>query len=384
MGEKSLKSPDGHRLIVGVMSGTSADGIDVAVCRVGQARQGWGELVWHQGVPYSAEVRNWIHEVRRLGACTLGELGEWTRRITLEHAGAVRMALAGSGVELGEGDAVADHGQTLFHAPPVTMQVLDPALLAWEVGARVVSDFRRADCAAGGQGAPLVPYADWRLFRSEESTRALVNLGGIANVTILPKDGGIEKLVAFDTGPANCLSDYICRTLESMGQGFDAGGKLAAQGRVDEGVVGRFLRGDYFARTSPKSTDGPEMTGLFEEAGGMGLRLTDALATAAECVARSCVDAVLKAGEERGGVDEVVVSGGGVYHGPLMRRMTELLAREQVVMKTTDELGVPSAAKEAIAFALLGQACLEREVGNVISCTGAKRGVVLGSVTPKP
>lgn len=376
--------PEDCRLIVGVMSGTSADGVDVAICRLPvrvEEKGSWGELLWHQAVPYSSDLRGHIHDIRRLGACTLAELAGLTRRITLEHAGAIWVALSNASITLGPDDAIADHGQTLFHAPPLTMQVLDPALLAWELSCQVVSDFRRADCAAGGQGAPLVPYADWRLFRSNEKGRALVNLGGIANVTLLLPGASPTQLLAFDTGPANCLSDHLCRTHDPSGPGFDAAGALAAKGRADESVVARFLKSLYFGKLPPKSTDGPAMISLFEAAGGLNLGFHDALATAAECVARSVAEAILSHGTH---VDEVILSGGGVYHGPVVRRLTTQLEQAGASVLSTDQLGVPSGAKEAIAFALLAQATLDGKPANMPSCTGAERGVVLGTLTPKP
>lgn len=367
------------------MSGTSADGVDVAVCELrgtgdgGPSESGgaWGRLRLHHAVPYSARLRERIHALRQSGSGRLAEMGGLTREVTLVHAGAVREALRLAGVTAERVTAVADHGQTVFHEPPVTMQLLDPALLAWEVGAGVISDFRRADCAAGGQGAPLVPYADLRLFAHPHRTRVLLNLGGIANVTVIPP--GSRAPVAFDTGPANCLSDHLCRMFAPETGGYDAGGRIAALGTVDPAVVGRFLSEAYFKAAPPKSTDGPAMVAAFERAcGGWGGReLPDLLATATECVASAVASAVAAWGEL-----DLIASGGGTRHALLMSRIATMCP--EATVSTTDQYGVPSEAKEAIAFALLGLATLKGEPGNVPSATGAGRAVILGSWTPPP
>lgn len=362
-------------LIAGVMSGTSADGIDVALCSLRPLSDPqWGELLLHHAVPYSPSVRERIHSLRRLGACTLAELAQLTHDLTLEHADAVKQCLEKANKSGSDLHAVADHGQTLFHAPPLTQQVLDPALLAWHIGAPVLSDFRRADLAAGGQGAPLVPYADLRLFASTEKRRALLNLGGIANITALVPG---QPPKAFDTGPANCLSDHLCRVADPTGPGHDLGGALARKGNPSEKVVAAFAKSDYFRKPPPKSTDGPEMIEAFRVSGGTLLPFEDALATAAECVARTVADALAAFD-----IDEVIASGGGLYNLALTSALTRAL--KDTPLLSTDQLGVPGQAKEAIAFALLAQATLLNRPANLPSCTGATRPVVLGSLTPRP
>lgn len=359
------------RTIVGVMSGTSADGIDVARCELnGDGGPGWGRLAAFESVPYDPGLRDRIIRLRQGGAATLKDLAQLTRDLTLAHADAVRKVMHDS-VE-----AVADHGQTVFHAPPLTTQLLDPSLLSAEVSRPVIGDFRRADCAVGGQGAPLVPYADFRLFRDTRVTRVLLNLGGIANITYIPAGGGTASLRAFDTGPANCISDFLCGAGSAGRSAFDKNGMMAEMGAVSMEVVEAFMRTPYLLRGWPKSTDGPEMVAAFHDAGGMRLDMNDALATAAECVARSVARAVESLIPR---ASEVVVSGGGTRNPVMMRRLTAMLAPARVL--TTDHFGVPAAAKEAIAFALLGHATLEGLPSNILSCTGAERPVVLGSIT---
>lgn len=378
--------PATARLIAGVMSGTSADGVDVAICRLNPSGSPiWGELLHFHSVPYSAEVRGHIHELRRLGACTLAELAGLTRTLTGEHAETVNQALSAIQLAPSELTAIADHGQTVFHAPPLTMQLLDPALLAARTGVPVMSDFRRADCALGGQGAPLVPFVDQILFADAAITRALLNLGGIANVTLLPSRVGnlpTSAPTAFDIGPANCLSDHLCRSSPDATTGYDAGGHLATAGRVHEPTVQAFLQNPYFKRPAPKSTDGPEMVAAFSAAvaqGGKQLSLVDALATAADCVARTVADAVARL---EPAPDQLILSGGGVHNLALVRALTALLP--DIELLSTDQLGIPSAAKEAIAFAILANATLDNVPNTLPPCTGATRPAVSGSLTPRP
>jgi anhydro-N-acetylmuramic acid kinase len=245
----------------------------------------------------------------------------------------------------------------------------------------VVSDFRRADCAAGGQGAPLVPLADYLLFRDGGKNRVLLNIGGIANLTYLPAEGGIEKIVAFDTGPGNCLSDDLMRRFELDGIGWDEGGMRAASGTAAFPIVKKVLSSAYFGKLPPKSTDGPAMIKLFEEArneAGQKFSLEDLLCTACVIATEAILESMRKFLEPY--PDELIVSGGGTKNRVLM----EMLRSGAKSVKLIDELGIASDAKEAMAFALLGAATLDGFPGNVPSATGAKRAVVLGAVTPKP
>ncbi|HZK82211.1 MAG TPA: anhydro-N-acetylmuramic acid kinase, partial [Humisphaera sp.] len=217
-----------ERLLIGAMSGTSADGVDAAIVRVGgTGLEMTAGLVGHVHRPFSSRLRMEILDLRSSGQCELSALARIGREITMAYATASREVISANDVKPSQVAAIAAHGQTLFHDPPLTIQWFDPALLAWETGCAVVSDFRRADCAAGGQGAPLVPFADFLLFRHPTQNRVLLNLGGIANVTCLRAGGSIADVIAFDTGPGNCISDWLCRTHDPAGPGFDAGGQRA-------------------------------------------------------------------------------------------------------------------------------------------------------------
>jgi anhydro-N-acetylmuramic acid kinase len=372
------------RVIAGAMSGTSADGVDVALVRIdGRGMEMSARLIHHHHLAYDPTLRDAIFACRNAGEVGLADLAAMGRSISLVYARAVNEALLAAGMAAGELAAVAAHGQTLFHAPPNTIQWFDPALVAAEVGCAVVSDFRRADCAASGQGAPLVPFADFILFADPVKHRVLLNLGGIANVTYIPAGGAIDSLMAFDTGPGNCVSDFLMRQMHPEGPGVDVDGVLASHGKADEAIVLQILSDPFFKQPPPRSTDGPAMIDLFFSAvrdiGPRG-KLPSHLATA--CLIS--VTAIVRGLREflPHFPDELIASGGGVRNHALMSFLRAQLAH--VPLRTTDELGVPGDAKEAIAFALLAAATLDDVPSNVPAATGARRRVVLGSITPKP
>jgi anhydro-N-acetylmuramic acid kinase len=380
-----MAEPTG-RLIVGAMSGTSADGVDVALVRVNGRGVGMGaKLVAHRHTPYTDELRRLIFSMRGgEAAIRLGDVARCTREVSLAYADAVNGVLEAAGMPAEHVAAVAAHGQTVFHAPPDTVQLVDPSLLASRTNCPVVSDFRRADCAAGGQGAPLVPFADFVLFRSTDIDRIVLNIGGIANVTCLFRASpALDRVIAFDTGPGNCISDHLMRRDDPAGPGCDVGGARALRGRISRLVFDAVRLHPWFEKLGPKSTDGPEMIGIFEAAvreHDPDLSLEDQLATAAALVAIQVARASALFGGQFHG--ELIVSGGGVRNRAIMDQIAGWFRREKI--RTTDELGVPGEAKEAIAFALLGAASLDGLPSNVPSATGAKRPVVLGSVTPRP
>jgi anhydro-N-acetylmuramic acid kinase len=370
------------RIIAGAMSGTSADGVDVALVHIeGRGLQMSTRLIRHHHLPYDPALRASIFDCRTTGQIRLADLAAMAREISLSYAQAINQAINLAALTANDITAVAAHGQTLFHDPPDTIQWFDPSLVAAQVGCQVISDFRRADCAAGGQGAPLVPFADFLLFSDLLKHRALLNLGGIANVTYLPAAGNLDSLIAFDTGPGNCISDWLMRTMHPEGAGIDADGNLAALAKPDETLALQMLADPFFKEPPPKSTDGPKMIDLFfsvlKDPGPRG-KLPKNLSTACLITATSIVRAFRDFLPHF--PDELIVSGGGTHNRALMNFLRTQLPG--VPLKTTDELGIPSEAKEAIAFALLGAATLDGEPSNVPAATGAKKRVVLGSVTP--
>ncbi|MBV8782277.1 MAG: anhydro-N-acetylmuramic acid kinase [Phycisphaerae bacterium] len=353
------------RIIAGAMSGTSADGVDVAIVAItGRGIHMQADLRRHHHHPFGDTLRQRIISIRRAGTSSLAEMAQTTHDLTLAYAAAIAEARGDVSI-----DAIAAHGQTVYHAPPLTMQWFDPSLLAAKTKCLVVNDFRRADCAAGGQGAPLVPFADYILFRHPSRGRVLLNIGGIANLTYLPTGGSIDSLIAFDTGPGNCICDFLHPP-------FDLDGRISAGGKLIPAILARALSADYFHRPPPKSTDGPAMIALFPD--DPTAPLADRLFTACQLSANTIANSIR---DHCPAVDEIIVSGGGTENRTLMRLLSETT---RLPLLTTDHFGVPSQAKEAMAFALLGAATLDGVPANVASCTGASSRVILGSITPSP
>lgn len=386
----AISQSNAKRLIAGAMSGTSADGVDIAITEITGTGLGMQcRLVHHHHHPYPAALRDEIFTFRGGAAsANLARLAQLGRDISLAYAVATNEALLAAKLKASDLSAIAAHGQTLFHDPPNTIQWFDPSLVAAEVGCPVISDFRRADLAAGGQGAPLVPFADYILFRNPTKNRVLLNLGGIANITYLPAGGDLASIFAFDTGPANCISDGLCRNHDPSGSGFDAGGAIALSGNAHFATAFAFARSSYVFRKPPKSTDGPEMIDAFNRAKSESRwsgSFEDELATACLAVAYALgmtLDLFVK--DWRSSLHELLASGGGTENACLMNAIREILKDTSVRLVQQDEWTISPHAKEAVAFALLGAATLDGFPSNVPSVTGANRAVILGSITPKP
>ncbi|HEX6694212.1 MAG TPA: anhydro-N-acetylmuramic acid kinase [Longimicrobiales bacterium] len=371
--------------VIGLMSGTSLDGIDAALIDIdGDASAADWHLVAFREQPYSASRRAAIHDAITHGSaeelCRLhADLGEW-------FADAARGVADMAGVDLATVDVIGSHGQTVWHIPPAggrrgaTLQLGCPATIAELTGVSVVSDFRARDVAAGGHGAPLVPWADRLLFSSDAHPRVLLNLGGMANLSWVPRRGADEDVVAFDTGPGNALIDAAVELATDGRLSYDEDGRMAAAGEVDERIVTELLAHPFFAAAPPRST-GREIFGRDYVAALAGRASDPASLVAAltELTARSISDAFNRWIRPRA-VGEVIVTGGGVRNRTLMRRLGELLA--PVPVRSGDDAGVPRDAKEAIVFAALAWAHIRGITGNVPSATGARGPRVLGSHTP--
>lgn len=380
------------RLVVGLMSGTSLDGVDAALVRIVRSEQECSVQLQHFITnPYPEEVRQALLGVasgQTVPAGFISHLGILLGRL---YAEAVKDLCLANGFPLDRLDLIGSHGQTIFHQSdpgdfcgrPVasTLQIGEAAVLVEETGVTTVSDFRPGDMAAGGTGAPLIPLVDFLLFRDPRRGRALLNLGGIANLTLLPPACRIDEIVAFDSGPGNMVIDALVRRLGANPRGFDAGGCLALAGRPIPALLESLLADPYFGRKPPKSAGREQFGEAFVErllaAGASGA--PDLVCTAAELTARTVSDALLGYTEASEGWDRVLVSGGGVHNAYLMRRLQELLPHLKVA--PTDSLGVPADAKEAIGFAVLANETLELAAGNVPSATGARHPAILGKVT---
>ena len=381
-------------IVAGVMSGTSADGINVALTRIqGRGFRSRLELLAHYQFPYPDNVRRAVLAAMNSGSASVADLSRLNFLLGELYADAVRAAQRRARLEC---ELVGCHGQTLYHqggAKPFlgrritcTWQSGEAAVIAPKLGVPVVSDFRPADMAAGGKGAPLVPFLDYVLYRHRRYGRIVQNLGGIGNLTAIPPRATPEDVVAFDTGPGNMVIDAVTEQL--FGRPYDRNGRLAARGEPIERVLQQLLRHPFFRRKPPK-TSGREQFG--REFVRELLRLcrradeNDIVATATALTARSIGIAVRKfvlpLVEPPLRFREFVVSGGGTRNMTLMRMIREELAPLKMRVRTTDDFGLPSEAKEAVAFALLAYQTWRRMPSNVPSATGAERSVILGKVS---
>jgi len=363
-------------MVLGLMSGTSHDGVDAALVSFGRGRP---RLVLHHYTPYPSGLRRRIGGASSSPALALArldyDLGEFYSRAALD-------CLLSAGISPAGLSAIASHGQTVAHIPAgrkrtgATLQLGAPAVMAARTGIRVVSDFRAADIAAGGQGAPLVPYAD-RLLFGHLAPCAVHNIGGISNVTVVP--GGKGEMIAFDTGPGNSLIDTAMKKF--FGRPCDRGGAVARSGRPDEGMLRELMAMPFFRKRPPKSTGwetfGPAL--LERVLKGRRLRPEDVISTLTHLTARSISEAYRRFVIPACDIRLVVMAGGGTGNRFLMELLRQELAPLDV--RLSDEFGVPSAAREAMSFAILARETLRGKPSNVPSATGASRDAVLGSIT---
>jgi anhydro-N-acetylmuramic acid kinase len=365
-------------LAVGLMSGTSVDGVDAALVRIRSA--GSCDLLKFVCRPYADAEREEI--LRGLSASTAQDLALLHAHIAEWAAQAVDMVLADAGIQPSELSFISFPGQTIWHEPPrVTWQLGEPAILAERFGVRVVSGFRSRDVAAGGQGAPLVPMADVLLFGDPATPRVLINIGGMANLTYVEKRGQLEGAFAFDTGPGMTVIDDMARQADPS-MPYDRDAYLSRRGTTDESALKALLSDSFFSAPPPKST-GRERFGqsyarmLYARVPG-----PSGVATAVELTARSVAEAIARWVP---GTPEVLVSGGGCHHPLLMEslgRHLSLLWGRRAGLKRFDEVFFNGDAKEAVAFALLGYLLLNGQPGNLPAATGARGFRLLGSITP--
>lgn len=403
-------------IVAGVMSGTSADGINVALVRVRDSRDvqqhrasndsssSRGQvarsrtsfvLVGHAEYSYPAKVREAVLAAMNAEQARVAELARLSFVLGELYADAVLATQRRFRVKA---ELVGCHGQTLYHQGDphlflgrkvaATWQTGEAAIVAARVGVPVVSDFRPADMAAGGVGAPLVPYLDYLLFHDAKIGRIVQNIGGIANFTAIPAGADISRVFAVDTGPGNMVIDAVTAAL--FGRAFDRGGKIAASGKVLEPVLREISRHKFF-RTKPPKTAGREEFGrefVHDFLGRCGrARKEDIVATATALTARSITDEVRRfmmresTAALKKPFREMILSGGGARNTALVRMLTEGLAKLEMGLRFSDELGLPSEAKEAVAFALLAYETWNRRPSNVPAATGAKRAAVLGKIS---
>jgi anhydro-N-acetylmuramic acid kinase len=369
-------------LAVGVMSGTSLDGVSTALVKLRGDASG-ASLVAFRHEPYSASERGAIIDAMARG--TPKELAFLNVALGERFAAAVLSLLASSKTRPAELAFVASHGQTIWHEPGrATLQIGDASVLAERIGVRVVSDFRARDVAAGGQGAPLVPLADVMLFGHEQRGRWLLNLGGMANMTFVPRRGVSEGAFAFDTGPGVAVIDAVTRRVDPDAE-FDRDGERARRGRPLAKLLDELLADPYFEQEPPKST-GRERFGIHyadellargRKAGGSD---NDAVATATALTVETIARAIARWGAAAHTDAELVISGGGAKNPALVERLAARVQPRPVVL--FDQLFFDGEAKEAVAFAFLGLHTVLGKAGNLPAATGARGPRVLGHVTP--
>lgn len=375
-----------RHLVIGLMSGTSADGVDAALVEIA------GETIRLLGFHHSAyqpEVRRRIFELFQpeataAEACRMSFLlGELFAEAALSAARAAQV-----GIE--QVDLVASHGQTICHLPPgedgsqaASLQIGEPAVIAERTGVTTVADFRPGDLAAGGQGAPLVPFADYLLFRHPEQSRAVQNIGGIANVTLLPAGCSCQQVIAFDTGPGNMVVDALVEAITEGKRQFDEDGEIAASGHPDPRLLDWMMSHPFVEKPPPKSTGreefGAHFTGqLLKRAESWGIAAEDLVASATAFTARSIGENYQKFLFPRARPDQVVLGGGGSYNPTLRRMIQQELGGIPLLLH--EDFGILGQAKEAMAFALLGHQTMLGRPSNLPSATGASHPVVLGKI----
>jgi anhydro-N-acetylmuramic acid kinase len=376
--------------VAGLMSGTSVDGVDAAVIDINGNKV---SVLAFDTFPYPAEVRRGIFELIESKSSRLVEMCHLNFVIGEVFAESVLKLCRKSGIDLNTIDLIGSHGQTIYHNPKgrrfgkrtvrSTLQIGEPSVIAHRTGITTVADFRPKDMAANGQGAPLVPFADYVLFRDKKRKRAIQNIGGIANVTYLPAGCQRRDIIAFDTGPGNMIIDGTILLATKGRKKFDRGGKIAGRGTVDKGLLNNMLRHPFFSKRPPKST-GREMFGkeycacLYRRAIKKGLSAEDVVATATAFTAASICLSYRRFLPTM--PDELILCGGGARNNTLIKMLQQELGEVKIFL--SDELGISCDAKEAISFAILAYATIKGIVNNVPSATGADKSLILGKIVP--
>jgi anhydro-N-acetylmuramic acid kinase len=373
-------------IVVGLMSGTSVDGIDAAVVDIQLADETLHvRVLAYSESPIDEPLRQRIHTLFDPAQSRIDEVCEVNVLIGEAFAAAAQSAIRTAGVEA---DLIASHGQTVWHqvAPGhtrSTLQLAEPSIIAERLGVTTVADFRPRDIAAGGQGAPLASWGDALLFGDERLSRAIQNIGGIGNVTWVPPGALWEAMLAFDTGPGNALIDHAVWRLSGGSARYDAGGALATQGRVDDLLLAELLAHAYFVAQPPKST-GRELFGaqfadaFVDRATTHGLSAADIIVTLTAFTAHSIADQYRRF--LPGPPDEVILGGGGSRNPVLVQLLSELLDPAQI--RLHEDFGLPSLGREAVYFALMGYEALFGRANTIPSCTGAAHAVVMGKIVP--
>ena len=377
-------------IVVGLISGTSADGIDAAVVDLQDAppQLKW-KFIQHITFPLPAELRDRIFASFRPESSSVDRLCRLNIDIGEAFANAALAVIAAANLKPLNVTLIGSHGQTVWHEPPTqdtqgaTLQIGEAAVIAERTGITTVSNMRARDVAAGGHGAPVVSFLDWLFFRHATKMRAIQNIGGIGNVTFLPPLASTQPAIAFDTGPGNMLIDYCAARTSNGALTFDRDGKLAASGNVNQSLLNELMAHPYL-RLSPPKTTGRELFGtqfgaeLWPRGEAIGMNGVDLVATATTFTAESITRAYRDFSPAP--IDEIFLAGGGAKNPTLVEMIRARVAPTQVYPH--DKLGLAPDAKEAVAFAVMAFETVHGRPGNLPSCTGAQHPVMMGDITP--
>lgn len=380
---------------VGLMSGTSMDGVDAALISIDSHPESPKiELKGFASLDYPAELREALEEIAIGKETTAEEIATVNTGVGVTFSGSFFQVCRRAGFEPENVDFIGSHGQTVAHVPPRassgnpisgTLQLGSPTIIAALTGVTTVGDFRTGDVAVGGQGAPLVPFADYLLRRDKASSRVILNIGGIANLTFLPKDCTREDVFAFDTGPGNMVIDALYRVLYHGKGRYDENGAKARRGKSSAALVDEFIQDAFFEMPPPKSAGhhefGAPFAWQFKTRGDeLGLSRDDVLASAVALTTRTIADAVDGFVRPRGKIDSIYISGGGTHNQAIVEGLFERLGG--LGCHSIEELGIPADAKEAVDFAVLARETLMCRPNVLTTATGASRALVLGAIAP--
>ena len=408
--------------VIGLMSGTSIDGIDACLVEIsGNGLHTRINVLAFETYPYNDATRTAILDTCNPETGTVDKVCQLNFHLGKLFANAATAIANKAHISIKDIDLIGSHGQTVYHIPDQatmektedrsqkleargqksevrekeawdlshirsTLQIGEPSVIAQETGVTTVADFRPRDMAAGGQGAPLVPYVDFILFRDKEKGRALQNIGGIANVTVLPKNCGINDVIAFDTGPGNMIIDRITEFVTNATQHFDEGGKLAERGKMNNNLLASLLMHPYLSKPPPKTT-GREEFGLsfadnfYKEAIHSGIKNIDILATVTAFTAHTIADSYKKWILSKHHLSEIIISGGGSYNSTLIKFLRQYL-EPTIQLHSIDKFGISPNTKEALAFAILANETISGNPNNIPSATGAREAVIMGKIIP--
>jgi anhydro-N-acetylmuramic acid kinase len=376
------------KMVVGLMSGTSADGVDSALVEI----EGYGldtriQLIKFRTYPFPENVKDRIFRIFSPSKCAVEDICELNFILGDIFADSVLRIIEEACLKPSDIDLIGSHGQTICHLPrsstPSTLQIGEPSVIRGKTGIVTVADFRVADVAVGGQGAPLVPYIDFLLLRDKYKSRVIQNIGGIGNATVLPADGKLESIIAFDTGPGNMIIDEAVRIITNGQKDYDLNGEIASKGVPNSDMLEELLSHPFIKRTPPKTTGREEFGShwtrqLVGDARSLGISDIDIVATVTAFTAKSIYENYRRFILPKYDISEVLVCGGGVHNQTLMRFLKEML--NPIKIGIVDDYGLSSDAKEAIAFAILANETIHGNAGNIPQATGAKKSVILGKI----